>query len=176
MPSVRKALNQTLTICILAPVAAGAQSPEMARLAKALAGNWSTVEVVQFGKPVPEGTGRKGVDRVRLSGGGTALVSEGHTVGSVGGDLQWFETIWWDPTIARYRLLTCFKASDGSGCELRGTLYWDGDRLVNEYEESVDGKLTKMRDVWSDITPTSHTLTEEHDTKPYVVSHDTKMP
>jgi hypothetical protein len=176
MRSVRKVLNQSLTICVLAPAIVRAQSPEMARLANALVGDWNTVEVVQFGKPVPEGAGRKGVDHVRLAGGGTALVSEGHTVGSVGGDLQWFESIWWDTEIRRYRFLTCFKASDGSGCELRGTAYWDGGRLVNEYEEPVNGKMTKMRDVWSDITPTSHTLTEEHDRKPYVVSHDTKMP
>ena len=181
MRSVRKALNQRLTICVLAPAIAGAQSPEMARLANALAGDWNAVEVVQFGKPVPEGAGRKGENHVRLVGGGTALVSEGHTVGSVGGDLQWFETIWWDPKITRYRFLTCFKASDGSGCELRGTAYWDGDRLVNEYEEPVNGKLTTMRDVWSDISATSHTLTEEHDEghghmQPYVVSHDMKMP
>jgi hypothetical protein len=32
--------------------------PEMARLAKVLAGNWSTVKIVQHGKPVPEGQGR----------------------------------------------------------------------------------------------------------------------
>jgi|SRR4029453_11303560 hypothetical protein len=69
---------------------AGAQSaestaiPEMVRLAKALAGDWNTVEIVQHGKPVPEGAGRRGTTHVRLTGGGTALVSEGHSVGTVG--------------------------------------------------------------------------------------------
>jgi hypothetical protein len=174
-----KAVNKTLTSCLLAVMAspAMAQSPEMARLAKALAGDWNTVEVVQFAKPVPEGSGRKGVTHVRLAGGGTVLVSEGHSVGAVGGDLQWLVTVWWDPKIDRYRFLTCFKASDGSGCELRGTAHWVGDTFINEYEE----QSVKMRDVWSDITATSHTLTEEHDNghgvmQPYVVSHDMKMP
>ncbi|HZS60337.1 MAG TPA: hypothetical protein VFA43_13775 [Gemmatimonadaceae bacterium] len=177
----RKALNQILTVCVLVPASAQAQSPEMARLAKALAGDWSTVEVVQFGRPVAQGAGRKGENHVRLVGGGTALVSEGHTVGSVGGDLRWFTTFWWDTEIRRYRFLTCFTAADANGCELRGTAFWDGERLVNEYQERVDGVLTRMRDVWSDITATSHTLTEEHDMghgvmKAYVVSHDTRMP
>jgi len=60
---------------LLSP-AAGAQSvdsaatPEMARLAKALAGDWNTVEIVQHGKPVPQGAGRRGTSQVRLTGGG----------------------------------------------------------------------------------------------------------
>jgi hypothetical protein len=179
MRAVRKAFNQMLTSCLLAVAAspAIAQSPEMARLAKALAGDWSSVEVVQFGKPVPGGAGRKGATHVHLAGGGMVLVDEGHAVGTVGGDLQWFTSIWWDTGTHRYRMLTCFKASDANGCELRGTLHWVGDTLVNEYVE----ESTKMRDVWTDITPTSYTLTEEHDNghgvmQPYVVSHITKMP
>ena len=138
MRAVRKAFNQMLTSCLLAVVAspAIAQSPEMARLAKALGGDWSAVEVVQFGKPVPPGAGRKGTTHVRLAGGGMVLVDEGHAVGTVG-----------------------------------------GDTLVNEYVEAS----TKMRDVWSDFTPTSYTLTEQHDDghgvmQPYVVSHITQMP
>jgi len=176
MRGLRKAFNQSLTACLLA-TAANAQSPEMAKLAKALVGNWNTIEVVQFGKPVPEGQGRKGTTHVRLAAGGTVLLSEGHSVGAVGGGLQWLVTIWWDPKIARYQFLTCFKASKESGCELRGTAHWEGDRFINEYEE----QSVKMRDVWSDITDTSHTLTEEHDNghgviQPYVVSHDMKVP
>ena len=55
-----------------------------------------------------------------------------------------------------------------------------GDTFVNDYEEVINGKHTKMRDVWTDITPKSHTLTAEYDTgkgvmKPYVVSHDTRQ-
>src|SRR6266513_1654642 len=68
-------------------------SPEMVRLAKALAGDWSMVERVQHGQPLPKGAGRRGTTHVRLTGGGTALVSEGHSVGTVGGDLRWFIAI-----------------------------------------------------------------------------------
>jgi len=85
MRAARKAFNQMLTSCLLAVVAspAIAQSPEMARLAKALAGDWSAVEVVQFGKPVPPGAGRKGTTHVHPAGGGMVLVDEGHAVGTV---------------------------------------------------------------------------------------------
>ena len=89
-----------LCAAALLSTAAGAQStdsaaiPEMARLAKVLAGDWNTVEIVQHGKPVAEGEGRRGTMHVSLAGDGTVLVSEGHSVGTVGGDLRWFITIW----------------------------------------------------------------------------------
>jgi len=157
-----------------------AASPEMSRLAKALAGDWKTLEIVQHGQPVPEGAGRRGTTHVVLVGGGTALVSEGHSVGTVGGDLRWFITIWWDRDAKSYRFLTCFKTPADASCELRGTAHWEGDTFVNDYEGSINGKRTKMRDIWTNITPNSHTLTAAYDTgngvmKPYVVSHDTRQ-
>ena len=162
------------------PAAGDAAIPEMARLAKVLAGDWNTVEVVQHGKPVPEGAGRAGSMRVALTGGGTALVSEGHSVGTVGADLRWFITIWWDPDMKLYRFLTCFKTDTNAGCELRGTAHWDGDVFVNDYEEVIKGKRTKVQDLWTDITPNSYTLTAVHDAgngvmKPDVVSHNTRQ-
>ena len=56
-----------------------------------------------------------------------------------------------------------------------GAPHWEGDTFVNDYEEVINGKRTKIQDLWIDITPNSHTLTEAHDTgngvmKPYVVS------
>ena len=176
---------ECLAAVVLLATPAPAQSSDsatisaMARLAKVFVGDWNTVEVVQFGKPVPAGAGRRGTTHVTLTGGGTALVSEGHSVGRVGGDLRWFITVWWDPDAKLYRLLTCFRAPTEAGCALRGTAHWDGDTLVNDYEEVVNGKRTKMQDVWSDFTQNSHTLTERHDTgsgvmEPYVVSQDTR--
>src|SRR5438067_5834489 len=165
---------------VRAQSADSAAIPEMARLAKVLAGDWNTVEIVQHGHPVPKGAGRRGTTHVRLTGGGTALVSEGYSVGTVGGELRWFITMWWDSSTKSYRFLTCFKTSADAGCELRGTAHWEGDTFVNDYEEVINGKHTRMRDVWTDITPNSHTLTAEYDTgngvmKPYVVSHDTRQ-
>jgi hypothetical protein len=131
--------------------------PEIARVAKVLAGNWNTAEIVQHGKPVPDDAGRRGTVHVKLAGGGSALVSEGLSIGSVGGELQWFITIWWDPDAKCYRFLTCFRTPTDAGCELRGTAHWDGDTFVNDYEKVINGKRTKVQDLWTDITPTSYT-------------------
>src|SRR5947207_633127 len=124
-------------------------SPEMVRLAKALAGDWSMVERVQHGQPLPKGAGRRGTTHVGLTGDGTALVSEGHSVGTVGGDLRWFIAIWWDSNAKTYRFLTCFKTSADAGCELRGTAHWEGETFVNDYEEVIDGKRTRIQDLWT---------------------------
>jgi hypothetical protein len=129
---------------------------------------------------VPEGAGRRGTAHLVLTGGGTVLVSEGHSVGTVGGELRWFITVWWDPKANTYRFLTCFKTPDEAGCELRGTAHWEGDTFVNEYEGVINGKRTKMRDIWTDIMPNSHTLTAVYDIgngimKPYVVSRATRQ-
>ena len=170
--------------CISPSVLAQSTDPraihEMDRLAKVFAGDWNTVEMVQHGKPVADGAGRRGTVHVRLAGGGTALVSEGHSVGTAGGELQWFITIWWDSNAKHYRFLTCFRTPGDAGCELRGTAHWDGDTFVNDYQEVLNGKPTKMQDVWTDITPNSHTLTESHDAgngvmKPYVISRNTRQ-
>lgn len=81
---------------------------------------------------------------------------------------------------SRYRFLTCFQTGKESGCELRGTGRWEGNELVNDYEEAVHGEPTKMQDRWTDIKPNSHTLTALVDSgngvmTPYVVSHDTRQ-
>lgn len=61
-----------LTIC----AGAGAQenlaqaSPEMARLAKALAGDWNTTETMERGEFFPKGGSRTGHSHVALAAGG----------------------------------------------------------------------------------------------------------
>jgi hypothetical protein len=152
----------------------------MARLAKMMVGDWKTVQLVQYGKPVAKNAGRQGIVRVRLAGGGTVLVSEGHSRGSVGGDLRWFITTWWDSTANCHRLLVCFATPGSAGCELRGTAAWEGEKFVNSYEETINGKQTKVQDIWSDMRANSHTLTEARDIgngvmTPYVVSRETRQ-
>jgi hypothetical protein len=176
-------MNSGYVICALTLSATGAvaQSPEMTRLAQALAGDWRSVEVVQFGKPLPDGQGRRGTVQARLASGGNVLVVEGHAVGAVGGEIGWYSAFWWHPAINRYRMLTCFYAPGIRGeCRLRGTAYWEGETFVNEYADSVDGKLVNMRDVWGDLKQGSYSLTELHETdqrtmSPYVVSHLTRV-
>ena len=81
---------------------------------------------------------------------------EGHSDGTAG-PLRNLIVVWWDKDASLYGYFTCFK-DKGSGCEVRGTAHWDGDKFVNDYEEVFDGKKLRFRDTFQDITASSHTL------------------
>lgn len=131
-------------------------SPEMDKLAKAFGGEWNTTEKMERGRFFPNGGSRRGQTHVYLAAGGTTLVDEVHSDGSAG-KLDGLVVIWWDKPAHLYRFFTCFNDPDRP-CEQRGAAHWDGDVFVNDYEEMVGGKMTKVRDSFLNITPNSHTL------------------
>lgn len=61
-----------------------AASGEMARLAKALAGDWNNVETMERSSEFPNGGERRGNSHCELSTGGTTLTCEGQSDGSAG--------------------------------------------------------------------------------------------
>jgi hypothetical protein len=136
--------------------AESAASPEMARLAKALAGDWNTTESMEKSEFFPNGGSRHGRAHICLVAGGTSLFAEFHSNGSAG-KLDGLYVIWWDKPANIYRFFVCFNDSK-TPCKLRGTAHWEDDDFVNDYEEMVEGKMTKWRDSFVHITPTSHSL------------------
>jgi len=141
--------------------AESAANPEMARLAKALAGDWNTSEsmVSEF---FPNSGSRSGRAHIRLVAGGTSLFAEFHSNGSAG-KLDGLYMIWWDKPANIYRFFVCFNDLQ-TPCKFRGTAHWEGDTFVNDYEEMVEGKMTKCRDSFIHITPNSHSLVAAVDT------------
>ncbi len=134
----------------------------MDRLARALAGDWNTSESMERSQFFPNGGSRHGVAHVRLIAGGNALLDEVDSDGSAG-PLHGLLVIWWDKPAKIYRFFTCFNDSS-TPCKQRGTAHWEGDIFVNDYKEMVDGKMSKWRDSFIHITPTSHTLVAAMDT------------
>src|SRR5215470_13136760 len=72
-----------------------AAGQEMARLARALAGDWSTTETMQQSRFFPNGGSRHGKVHVKLAAGGTTLIYEVQSDGSAG-KLDGMLVIWWD--------------------------------------------------------------------------------
>jgi hypothetical protein len=116
----------------------------------------NTTETMERSEYFPNGGGRHGTSHVELAAGGTTLIAEGHSYGTAG-KLSYVIAIWWDQQASLYRFFTCFNDSK-SPCKIRGTAHWEGKNFVNDYEEIIDGKKTKWRDSFVDITPTSHRL------------------
>lgn len=147
--------------------------PEMKRLFETFGGDWDTTEKREKTQFFPEGGERRGRSYVRLGAGGATLVMEGHSDGSAG-PLSYTIVVWWDKQESRYGYFTCFK-DETSGCEVRGTAQWEGDKFVNDYEEAIKGKRFKFRDTFENITATSHTLVfawvkDDGSTMPVIVS------
>jgi hypothetical protein len=133
-----------------------AVSPEMAKLAKALAGDWDTTETMIRSEFFPNGGARHGHSHVALTAGGRALMSEVHSDGSAG-KLDGVVIVWWERSAGAYQFFTCFNDSD-QPCRVRGTAHWEGETFVNDYEEMIGGKKVKFRDSFINITAKSHSL------------------
>src|SRR5215831_3604899 len=71
-----------------------AATPEMARLAKMLVGDWDTTETMERSEFFPNGGSRHGTVHVRLAAGGHTLIYEVHSDGSAG-KLEGFLAFWW---------------------------------------------------------------------------------
>jgi len=128
---------------------------EVYKLLRFFEGTWSVFENFQKGDFFPKGGTRKGTSKITPGPGGLSLIEDYHSSGSAG-QLDLLAIIWWDSTAQIYRPLIC--ANDGDGCVVRGTARWQGNTLINDYEEVIGGRKRKMRDTFSEITPTSFTL------------------
>lgn len=160
-------LTATFVVSLIFVVASAAEaqeqpdkseSPEMTRLANSFAGEWKTVETMERNEFFRNGGGRTGMAHFRLGTGGTTLIEEGSSNGSAG-RLDFLIIIWWNRSTHLYQFMTCF-ISYNTPCQLRGTAHCEGDKFVNEYEETVKGKATKFQDVFSEFTDRSFTLVE----------------
>jgi len=151
----------SFSLCVRAQPATIASGPEMERLAKAVVGDWETVETMERGAEFPQGGSRRGVVHARLAAGGTTLLYEVDSDGSAG-KLNGFLAIWWNSEAKIYDVFVCFN-SPRHPCRMRGTARWEGDGFVNDYELPAGGKTTRWRDTFR-FTPTSHTLLAAVDT------------
>jgi hypothetical protein len=112
-------------------------------LCEGFAGDWNTSEKkerTQFSSNRGERNER------RLGAGAAVLVMERHC-GGTAGPLSYVIVVGWDKDAGLYDFFTCFKDM-GSGCEVRGTAHWDGDKFVNDDAEVVDGKKLRFRDAF----------------------------
>lgn len=130
-------------------------SPEMQRLFDAFAGRWEVSETFEV-SPKDQGRTRQGTATFR-EGPGYSLIEDYRSTGSAG-DLRFLGLFWWDQSAHTYRLLTC---ANNDGCELRGTVKWEGQRLVNSWDNKVGGKTATFKDSFVDISPSSFHLVSE---------------
>jgi hypothetical protein len=126
----------------------------MAQL-RALVGTWTTEEVYEATSMGPGGTG-SGVNTTRLGPGGFSILMDQRSKGTMGA-FSGHGVYAWDAAARMYRASWVDSMT-------AGLQFWtgrkEGDTLVFTGEVTLmDGKKIATRDVWSDFTPTSHTIT-----------------
>lgn len=140
------------------------QSPEMAKLAKMMAGRWSLEmkfeAVPEMGPESQAGTG-KGTDVSRVGPAGNSLVTDVHST-SASGVFTGHGVIWWDGKAGVYRSVWCDNESPG-GCDASAIGKWEGDDLVFTVDTEFPGpdqKMMKMtmRQVYTELKPASFTF------------------
>jgi len=130
-------------------------SPEMQRLLNAFEGKWAVQETFETSSS-RQGKSRHGVATFR-QGPGFSLIEDYKSSGSAG-PLNFLALLWWDQSAQVYRLLTC---ANNDGCELRGTAKWEGNSLVNSWQEKVEGKMATFKDSFVELSPSSFRLTSK---------------
>jgi hypothetical protein len=129
--------------------------PEMRRLLETFVGEWNVSENFEV-SATKQGRTRQGSCDIK-AGPGVSMLEDCRTNGSAG-ELQFLAVLWWDANADAYQFFSCANAS---GCAMRGTARWEGNRLVNRWEEEDKGKRVAFQDSFVDFSPTSFTLISE---------------
>jgi hypothetical protein len=130
-------------------------STEMERLLQAFKGDWSVSETFEVSAST-QGRTRQGRATFTI-GPGFSLLENYRSNGSAG-DLRFLGVLWWDSKSNAYPFFTC---ANDQGCAVRGSARWEGNNLVNTWEEEVNGKPVAFKDSFVDISPASFTLISE---------------
>ena len=132
-------------------------APEMKEL-RARIGAWTTDEAYEASAMGPAGAGA-GTNAVRSGPGGFSVLLEQRSKGSMG-PFSGHGVYTWDPDEKAFKVAWVDSMTPGLQTQ---TGHKEGDTLVFTGESTMAGKKVKVRDVWSDFTPTSHILTSYGD-------------
>jgi hypothetical protein len=127
----------------------------MRRLLKTFSGEWKVSEAVEV-SATQQGRTRQGLCTIQ-AGPGFSMLEDCRTNGSAG-ELQFLAVLWWDSKADAYPFFTCANIE---GCAMRGTARWEGNRLVNSWEEQDKGKRVTYKDSFVDLSPTSFRLVSQ---------------
>jgi Protein of unknown function (DUF1579) len=135
-------------------------SPEMQKLSKMVVGTWNTTEKQEPSPWAPKGATGKGTAVFKNGPGGLSVVQDYKSSGGMG-SFAGHGVMWWDAKAGGYKGVWCDSMTP-AGCEPgKGVAKWDGNNLVGTDESEMMGQKIAMKETWSDITPTSFTLTME---------------
>jgi hypothetical protein len=131
---------------------------EMQHLVRSLSGEWSIEFRVNPSDALRKGGSGRGHEVWKSGPGGMSFVEEYQSTGDEG-DITGRATFWWDEHFQRIQVLWCANYLPG-GCEMMSEgASWDGNHLVLGNRWDSGGRTHFLREIFSDILPTSFTQT-----------------
>jgi hypothetical protein len=118
-------------------------------------GTWSTDEKFEPSPWMPSGGTGTGTNTVRIGPGGFTVLMEQRSKSAMG-PFSGHGVLTWDPNAKAYKFVWADSMTPGVMIE---TGHKEGDNLVFTGETMMMGKKISVKDVISDRTPASYTLT-----------------
>jgi hypothetical protein len=118
-------------------------------------GTWASDEKFEPSPFMPAGGTGAGTNTVRLGPGGFTVLMEQRSKSAMG-SFAGHGVMTWDPNEKAYKLVWADSMTPGVVIE---TGHKEGENLVFKGESTMMGKKMALRDVMSDRSPASYTLT-----------------
>ena len=133
-------------------------SPQMEKLADKIVGTWNTNENFEVSEMMPKGGKGHGTAVIKKGPGGLSITEDYHSRGGAGA-FAGHGVFWWDDKANGYKSVWCDNTSP-TGCSVSNGLgKWEGDDVVFNDEQEMMGKKMAMKEVYTDMKPSSFTMT-----------------
>lgn len=130
---------------------------EMQKLIKTFSGTWNTAETFEKSEMAPEGGSGHGTSTFKAGPGGLSMIQD-YKSHSKMGTFAGHGVTWWDADAQGYKSVWCDSMSNK--CQVaNGMAKWEGDDLVFNDEQEMNGKKEQTKMVDTDIKPGSFTMT-----------------
>jgi hypothetical protein len=129
-------------------------SPQIRRLVEALSGTWSITLKIEPNGGLPKGGGGKGEEVWRPGPGGLSLIEDYHSTGDEG-EISGLGVAWWDNNAQRYQVTWCDSGNPDGCVVIKQGAKWEGSQVVATDEWQKNGKRVTLKEIFSEITPTS---------------------
>ena len=133
-------------------------SPQIEKLAGKIVGTWNTNEDFEVSEMMPKGGKGHGTAVIKKGPGGLSVTEDYHSRGGMGA-FAGHGVFWWDDKANGYKSVWCDNTSP-TGCSVSNGLgKWEGNDVVFNDEQEMMGKKMAMKEVYTDIKPSSFTMT-----------------
>ena len=151
-------LPQQSSVPTTSAVNTGQPHPEMTKLINAMAGTWVTVLKFETSERYPKGAEGQGRQVWRSGPGGMSLI-EDETASTPKGSWDGMSVTWWDNEGQGFRAIWCDNRQPNGCIVMHKLARWEGNEFVLGDEWVKDGKKVVYKEVCSDLTSNSFTLT-----------------